>query len=815
MVTTSPSASDSASGVRGRTIGELLALLVLAIMLPLLTFSALILWSYTEQQRATLDTSALIEATELARAVERDIQSVIATLAGLATSPALQTDDLKTFEIQARRVAQLIDMPILLRDAATGVQVVNTRLPPAAVLPSAPSKDNVSRVVATKAPFVSDFTIGQITRKPLVWIGVPVVRDDQITSVLFASMDTERLSGLLSWRISLMPWRTAIVDRNGIVIAGQGNSHEVRGQRSTLDVTSGTPGYGVERTQNITGEYVLRGHYRTSFGWTAVVALPAARIDAPIRQSWIAFTAIGACLLGVALPFAAMLAQRIKAAMARAALRASALERGEVVPALTTGVVEVDALTRSLNATSLTLRERTRSLAESASRFRAAFDQAAVGFVQQDLAGQWLDVNDRFCSLLGMTRLECLAVSPADVTHADDRAVEAARLDGVLRGSTNSVSYEKRLIASDSSIIWVRATTSLVHSADGHPIYFMTLVEDMTAEQRTAAERTKLAALVDASRDAMLSITHGNIIEACNPGTARLMGADRETIVGQSFVSLFGGKANTILAPILASAWSGASQTQDFSLERADGNALDVAISVSPVLSSSGSVNALAVTLEDIRQRRRWEKQLLLLNRELHHRIKNTLAVVQSIARQTLRSTPSLTGFRTAFEGRLQALAGANDLLLESRWTGEQLDTIVARQVAPMLANPADQIRASGDRVMIPADLVVPISLTLHELATNALKHGALTQPGGRIEVSWRTSNTDGRRELELNWTEHCGAPAPVSTPTPEKRRRGFGSLLIMRGIPGASVTHELTGKGLVCVIRVALAAAPYDRINP
>lgn len=783
---------------RSRSVSELLTVLVLAITLPLIACSALVLWRYTEQQQQAARASALAAANDLANDIEREIHGLVATLSGLATSPALQTGDIGAFDAQARRVADILKRPILLWDAKTGFQLVNTRLAPGEELPRLALPSNAQAVVKTRAPYVSDLMIGQVTAKPLVFVGVPVFKGGDVAFIVVASIDPEPLAALLASRPGGEHWTTAVLDRTGAVIARSGGGEEPSGQKSAL-AAPGQSISGVERIVDSDGQSVIHGYRRLAFGWTAVALTPVDYVEGPLRESWLLFLAVGAGLIGVALPLALSQARLITGAISLAASNALALERGEVVPIRATAVAEADDVTRSLHAASHTLRERTRSLAESAARFRSAFDQAAVGFVQQDLEGRWVDVNGRFCELLGLTRAECLTVTPSEVVHPDDRHIEALRRESILRGEAKSASYEMRYIAKDCATVWVRATTSLVHHADGYAMYFITIVEDVTAERLTDIDRSKLAALVEASGDPMISLAMANIVETCNPATSILLGKERSDLIGQPFDRLFATAAFAKLAPVLERAWSGQAGRTETRVSHRDGPAIDVSVNVSPIRTHNGLVSGLAVTMEDIRERRRWESQLLLLNRELQHRVKNSLAVVQSIANQTLHSSETMEDFKPAFEGRLHALAGANDLLLQTKWTGEHLSSIVARQVEPLLNVLARQLDTSGEDVMVPAGLVVPLSLALHELATNALKHGSLKSVQGHVAIMWRVAQVDDQRELVLTWTE-SGGPPPC-----EPHRRGFGSLIIQRGIPAARVTHDLTSGGLVCVIRVAL----------
>lgn len=203
----------------------------------------------------------------------------------------------------------------------------------------------------------------------------------------------------------------------------------------------------------------------------------------------------------------------------------------------------------------------------------------------------------------------------------------------------------------------------------------------------------------------------------------------------------------------------------------------------------------------DITQRKALEERQRLLLSELSHRVKNTLAVVQAIAHQSLRSSTSLQEFAACFDGRLSALAAAHTLLADSDWRGADLATLAREQLAPYAAD-GERFTVQGPPVLLPAEYATPFGLVLHELATNAAKHGALAHPGGRVELSWRLALRNNQHVLAVSWQERDGpaAEAPAAA--------GFGTALIENAIRGATVRREFGPEGLLCTIEVALPEA-------
>ena len=198
---------------------------------------------------------------------------------------------------------------------------------------------------------------------------------------------------------------------------------------------------------------------------------------------------------------------------------------------------------------------------------------------------------------------------------------------------------------------------------------------------------------------------------------------------------------------------------------------------------------------DDVTERRAGERRQRMLINELNHRVKNTLATVQSIAAQTLRSAPDVASARQDFESRLVALAAAHDLLTAQGWRGAALTDVAATAMAPFEAPHRPQIRRAGPHVWLRAERALALSLALHELATNATKYGALSATDGAVDIRW-VANGDG---FTLTWTERGGPVVAART------RAGFGARLLQRSLArelGGEVDWIFRPQGVRCEIR-------------
>ncbi|MGF9759514.1 PAS domain-containing protein [Microvirga sp. 0TCS3.31] len=210
--------------------------------------------------------------------------------------------------------------------------------------------------------------------------------------------------------------------------------------------------------------------------------------------------------------------------------------------------------------------------------------------------------------------------------------------------------------------------------------------------------------------------------------------------------------------------------------------------------------------LQDITESKQVEERQQLLIRELHHRVKNTLATVQAIVGSTARTASSIDEFYQGFVGRIVSLARTHNLLTEDLWQKAALEDLIQTELGPYADEARNRIIVEGPHVELPSEAAVPIGMAIHELTTNAAKHGALSTFGGQVEVRWRVEPGEERPILHFDWTEH-GGPR-VSTPT----RQGFGSRLLQRVLATqlqADVAMNFPEEGLHFTMTLPIPGAP------
>jgi PAS domain S-box-containing protein len=253
--------------------------------------------------------------------------------------------------------------------------------------------------------------------------------------------------------------------------------------------------------------------------------------------------------------------------------------------------------------------------------------------------------------------------------------------------------------------------------------------------------------------------------------------------------------------PMAVTLREGRSVTGEAIAERPDGTRIPFAAYPKPLRDGSGRLTGAVNTPVDITYRKAHEERQRLLINELNHRVKNTLATVQSIAAQSFRDVPG--DQLQWFEGRLLALSSAYDVLTRENWESATICELLATVIAPLSGQDSSRFTLSGPDLRLSPRVVLSLSMALHELCTNAAKYGALSNDTGHVLICWSLAGTNGSSRLRLRW-EESGGPT-VELP----QRKGFGSRLITRGVAhelSAAVRLEFLATGVVCEIDAPLA---------
>lgn len=309
----------------------------------------------------------------------------------------------------------------------------------------------------------------------------------------------------------------------------------------------------------------------------------------------------------------------------------------------------------------------------------------------------------------------------------------------------------------------------------GRLVGAMNMLVDIYERRKQELTQERLAAIVNGSDDAIISKDLNGVITSWNPGAERIFGYSAAETVGQPITMLIPADHIDEEPRILARIRAGQHVDHYETIrKRKDGVLVPISLTVSPLRTPDGRIIGASKIARDITENKRHQEQQALLLREMRHRIKNTLSTVQSIAAQTL--TEITAEQEEAFRSRLLALAGVHDLLTLENWQSTTLSAVIEATLKPFQTTYGDRIAIECSDISIVPDLAQTLALVLHELATNAVKHGALSNNAGNVAIRCIPDPSNPGTRL-LEWQE-AGGP-PVMPP----QTTGFGSKLIKRAM--------------------------------
>lgn len=283
-----------------------------------------------------------------------------------------------------------------------------------------------------------------------------------------------------------------------------------------------------------------------------------------------------------------------------------------------------------------------------------------------------------------------------------------------------------------------------------------------------------MRSLLAASDDCIKVIGLDGALNFMSEGGQRVMEvSDFNAIKGCPWPDFWQGEGNAEAKAAIEAARNGRSARFQGAANTAKGNPRFWDVQVGPIFGPDGKPEAILSVSRDISSLKAAEQRQTLLAMELKHRMKNTVAMIQAIANQTIRGGPEVIAIKEAFVARLTTMAAAQDLLTQTAWSRAKLEFLVAESVK--VHGDVSRFTFEGPEVELSSKTALAMALAVHELATNAIKYGALSQDGGRIDVAW--SVTDG--EFKFEWRESGGPVVKVPA------QRGFGSRMIERALAG------------------------------
>ena len=321
------------------------------------------------------------------------------------------------------------------------------------------------------------------------------------------------------------------------------------------------------------------------------------------------------------------------------------------------------------------------ALRESEARYRGVFQNAGTGIALVEPSGRFLSCNPAYTTMIGYGEDELRRLNFIELVHPDDREANRVSVEKLLRAEIPQFEIINQSLRKDGATIWVHKHVSLVRDADGRPSCFIVLASDMTERKHAEATKAHLAAIVATSSAAIISKSLDGVVTSWNAAAERIFGYTADEMIGASIRGIIPAHLQAEEDDILARIARG-ERIQNCETVRLckDGRAIDASLAVSPILDEGGRIIGASKIVQDITERKRREAQVRLLLKEVNHRAKNLLGVVQAIAWQTAGG--GAEAFIERFAARIQALAANQDLLVKSEWRGVELGELLRAQLA-------------------------------------------------------------------------------------------------------------------------------------
>ncbi|SDU97187.1 PAS domain-containing sensor histidine kinase [Pseudomonas mucidolens] len=450
---------------------------------------------------------------------------------------------------------------------------------------------------------------------------------------------------------------------------------------------------------------------------------------------------------------------------------------------------------------------------ESDGRLSATYEAATIGIAEADSEGRLLRVNDALCDMLGRRREQLLAMAFFEYTHSDSVEQDSGLYARQVAGELENYVLRKRAFKPGGEIVYLDVHSSSVRDSSGNFRYGVRVIQDVTAAHRMQKQvreserhmRALLEALPAAvyTTDAEGRITFYNRAAVELAGrtpqlgdmwcvTWRLLNVDESPLPHDQCPMAVALKENRPIRGVEAIA------------ERPDGTRVPFIPYPTPLHDANGELVGAINMLVDITERKQAENRQKTLIDELNHRVKNTLVTVQSIASQTARNADSAEEGYQRFETRLLALSRAHNLLTKRHWGKSPLDSLVREVVAPVFGHDPSRLLIEGPSIDVNSRVALNLTMTLNELAINALKHGAMRVETGSLSILWSTQPHADGIILSLEWREHGGPK------TSEPKTRGLGLRLMARCIErdlDGNFELSFAPEGVVCRLSFVIGA--------
>jgi PAS domain S-box-containing protein len=761
---------------------HLLVMLGCAIIAPLLLFGAYAGISIGDAEFDQVRKELLGEARALSAEVDREIIGEIGRLQALAASPSLRQDDFAAFRRQAEASLALHQSGSIMLVDRNMQQLVDTSVPFGTPMEKMAVPEPVERALATGKPQVTGLFAGPVAKQLMFGIVVPVQIDGENRYALVRSPDVHTLARLVAANELPVGWHAAISDATHRIIARSEQEDAFIGKELPPSQWHRTGLGGVFEFIDSEGQSSLEAYAWSELtGWETAVWESKVLLEAPVRALWwtIGLTALLALALVVAL--ASWLGRIIARSVGQAA-RAAVVsgEDGALLPS-GTPVAEVNTLMAELRETAARRQAAEDLLRESEHQLRLVADNAPVAIARLDREARYKFVNRYLAERHDLTPEQIIGRRVLEVIN--DKAFEIVEpyVRECLAGK--AVEFEVEVPTRAGELQFMHAHFE-PEWRDGKVVGLVSASTNITrlkraeaalrdSERRLYASKARLQIAMDAAQLGSWQYNPLHRVASWDTRFKEIFGvAENEAVIEEVMTWVHPDDAERVAAAFQLPLDPADPKPLaiEYRVQRRDGEVRWVEVHGLAYFESAGRERravSIVGTAADITERKEREEKEHLLMREINHRAKNMLSVVDAIAHQTATRSPE--DFIECFSERIQALSANQDLLVRNDWKGVEIEDLVRAQLAHFADLIGSRIIVCGPKLRLNATSAQALGLALHELSTNAGKYGALSTDKGRVDVCWEIEGDT----FTMSWTERDGPL--VSAP----KRRGFGTIVM------------------------------------
>ena len=762
----------------------LAGVVITPVLLMALIFGAI----FVTLERDRLQNEAERMAQTRAATIDREFNGHISALQALSTSPSLENHDYELFQQQAGALAKISGGAIVLR-TAQGQVLSDTSLPWGAPLKNVTYETDVA-ALATHLPTVSKLIATPDGKGWFFLIDLPIEKTGQPTRLLSMILKPESVEHVLPAGIDGSNWTWSVVDTSTRIVMRSEKANEFIGRLGLANVSRrATKNSGSFVAKNMEGNEILYAYAISQLtNWRVGVTIPKKDVEAPLWRMITVWGLLTAIIVTAAVIAVALVNNRLRHSVRQLIEVSKRLGLTDTVDPVITGVKEFDSVSEALSAASISLREKTFRIRENEQRMRTLLDNLFVYVGLLDHNGIILEANAAPMKAAGLRREDVVGRAYWETYWWSWSPSVKAQIEKAVRDAAEgrTVRFDVDIRMAGGVLHTIDFQLAPLRAADGTIVYLLPSAVDITdrkaAEQKLQDSVSQLEATYATAPVGLFLLDRQLRFISVNQHQALFDERSIADHLGKSFRDVVGDGAKQLEPHLRQVVKVGrpVDKIEFTSEENKDGKDVRIFLaSLHPLISPRGDILGVSAAVHEITDRKRAEERQEMLSRELQHRVKNNLATVEAIARATSRNSKTVEEFMERFSDRITSLSRTHTLVSKTHFSGVELSEIIKGEMKPYDEG-LKRVALSGPAVRLETQTALTFGMAIHELATNAVKHGALSNADGQINVTWEKFSDD----VHLLWQEN-GGPA-VETP----KRKGFGSQLLQK-----ILAKQLNGK--------------------